>query len=220
LRQSKNKDKKMPEHKISYQTQKTYSTLNHIGEKTEYIWFVCHGIGYLSRYFIKYFSVLDADKHYIIAPQAPSKYYQDKNYKHIGASWLTREDTQMEMQNNTSYFNEIYAEEIKPHRHKKLMILGYSQGVSVAMRWIAHSKIDCESLIIHSGGIPEELNKIDFEGLALKPYLVYGKSDPYINSERTEKEHQKAIRLFGDRLKVIPFEGAHEVSKQVISQFN
>jgi predicted esterase len=210
----------MPEHKISYTTQKTYSTLNEISENTEYIWFVCHGIGYLSRYFIKYFSVLDPDKHYVIAPQAPSKYYQDKNYKHIGASWLTREDTQMEMQNNTTFFNEIYKTEIQPHPQKKLIILGYSQGVSVAMRWIANSKINCESLIIHSGGIPEELKQNDFEALRLKPYLVYGKSDPYINTERAKKEHKKALALFKERLEVMLFDGVHEVSKEIILNFN
>lgn len=220
MRQSKNKDKKMPEHKISYQTQKTYSTLNEMDKNTECIWFVCHGISYLSRYFIKYFSELDTEKHYIIAPQAPSKYYQDKRYKHIGASWLTREETQMEMQNNIAFFNEIYNKEIKPHPDIKLIILGYSQGVSVAMRWIAHTKIDCESLIIHSGGIPEELKPEDFEGLSLKPYLVYGKSDPYIDSERAKTEHQKALNLFGDCLKVIAFDGVHEVSREVIKHFD
>lgn len=210
----------MPEHKISYTTQKTYSTLNQITDKTEYIWFVCHGIGYLSRYFIRYFSELDSEQHYIIAPQAPSKYYQDKNYKHIGASWLTREETNMEMQNNVAYFDEIYKKEIQPQHDKKLVILGYSQGVSVAMRWITQSKIHCDTLIIHSGGIPEELESDNFKDLKFKPYLVYGKSDPYINTERAEKEHKKATNLFGNRLEVIPFEGEHEVSREIIKRFN
>jgi predicted esterase len=210
----------MPEHKISYTTQKTYSTLNEINEKTEYIWFVCHGIGYLSRYFIKYFSELNAMKHYIIAPQAPSKYYQDKNYKHIGASWLTREETKMETQNNINYFDEIFQKEIQLHQDKKLIILGYSQGVSVAMRWIANSKVKCDKLLIHSGGIPEELKASDFKGFQFDPYLIYGKSDPYIDNKRAEIEQQKAYKLFDNRLKIIPFDGAHEVSKEVISKFN
>ncbi|NBC57653.1 MAG: esterase, partial [Bacteroidetes bacterium] len=181
----------MPEHKISYSTQKTYSTLNQLTDKTENIWFVCHGLGYLSRYFIEYFSVLDSDKNYIIAPQAPSKYYQDKNFKHIGASWLTREETQLEMENIKAYFDAIYEKEIQSYPDKKLIVLGYSQGVSVAMRWIAQSKINCDKLLIHSGGIPEELETKDFEGLKFKPYLIYGKSDPYITKERAQLETQK-----------------------------
>lgn len=210
----------MPEHKISYTTQKTYSTLNEMSENTEYIWFVCHGIGYLSRYFIRYFSGLNPEKHFIIAPQAPSKYYQDKNYKYIGASWLTREETVLEMQNIKAYFDAIYQEKIKPYSNKKLMILGYSQGVSVAMRWMVQSKISCDKLLIHSGGIPEELTAKDFEGLQFKPYLIYGKSDPYINTERVKVELKKAKQLFGKKLKVIPFEGEHVVSKEVIQSFD
>jgi predicted esterase len=88
------------------------------------------------------------------------------------------------------------------------------------MRWIANSKIDCDSLIIHSGGIPEELKSNDFSDLNFKPYLVYGKSDPYIDSERAKIEFEKASELFGSELEVIPFEGKHEVSREVIAKFN
>jgi predicted esterase len=210
----------MPEHKISYTTQKTYSTLNDMTDKTEYIWFVCHGIGYLSRYFINYFDGLNPQKHFIIAPQAPSKYYQDKQYKYIGASWLTREETALEMQNIKAYFDAIYAEHIKPYPDKKLIVLGYSQGVSVAMRWISGSKINCDKLLIHSGGIPEELTAQDFEALDFRPHLIYGNSDPYINAERAKTELKKAKNLFGKKLEVMPFEGKHVVSREVINSFD
>ena len=210
----------MPEHKISYSTQKTYSTLNQLTDKTENIWFVCHGLGYLSRYFIEYFSVLDSDKNYIIAPQAPSKYYQDKNFKHIGASWLTREETQLEMQNIKAYFNAIYEKEIQSYPDKKLIVLGYSQGVSVAMRWIAQSKINCDKLLIHSGGIPVELCVKDFKVLSFKAYLIYGKSDPYITENRAQQEIQKAENLFGNDFEVLAFEGKHEVNQEILKTFD
>lgn len=210
----------MLEHQISYSTQKTYSTLNQLTDKTEKIWLVCHGLGYLSRYFIKYFSVLNSQKNYILAPQAPSKYYQDQNFKRIGASWLTREDTQLEMQNIKAYFDAIYHKEIQPYSEKKLIVLGYSQGVSVAMRWVAQSKINCDTLLMHSGGIPVELKAEDFKDLDFKPYLIYGKSDPYITEERALLENQKAQNLFGSKLSVKPFEGKHEVSQEILKSFD
>jgi len=210
----------MPEHKISFSTEKTYSTLNQLTDKTENIWLACHGLGYLSRYFIKYFSVLNPDKNYIIAPQAPSKYYQDQNFKRIGASWLTREETQLEMQNIIAYFDAVYQKEIQPNTDKELIILGYSQGVSVAMRWIAQSKINCDTLLMHSGGIPVELEAKNFKGLNFKPYLIYGKSDPYITKERAHQEVEKAEKLFGNQLKVLAFEGKHEVSQDILKTFD
>ena len=60
---------------VSYTTQNTYLTQNKLGPKTKNVWLVFHGIGYLSRYFVKYFNGLDPEENYIIVPQAPSKYY-------------------------------------------------------------------------------------------------------------------------------------------------
>ena len=141
---------------VLYTSKNTYSTLNNFTEKTKNVWLVFHGLGYLSKYFINYFSELDSEENYIIAPQAPSKYYQDRRFKHVGASWLTRENTLMETENVLNYIDAIYENEIS-EKPKNLIILGYSQGLSVASRWVAQRKIQCDKLILHSGGIPHEL---------------------------------------------------------------
>jgi len=64
------------EKKVIYSSSNTYSVLNNYTKKTKNVWIVFHGLGYLSKYFIKYFSKVNAEENYIIAPQAPSKYYQ------------------------------------------------------------------------------------------------------------------------------------------------
>ncbi len=84
---------------VEYTSTNTYSTLNNLTSETKTVWLVCHGIGYLSRYFIRLFDSLDPQKNYIIAPQAPSKYYKDDNYRKVGASWLTKENTLIDTQN-------------------------------------------------------------------------------------------------------------------------
>jgi hypothetical protein len=63
------------ERDISYHISNTYSTLNELTSSTKNVWFVCHGMGYLSKYFIRYFKNLNTEENYIIAPQAQSKYY-------------------------------------------------------------------------------------------------------------------------------------------------
>ncbi|NNL82566.1 MAG: esterase, partial [Winogradskyella sp.] len=80
------------EKEISYKTSNSYSTLNTLTSKTKNVWFVCHGMGYLSRFFLKYFKELDSETNYIIAPQAPSKYYIQPKM-HVGANWLTKDNT-------------------------------------------------------------------------------------------------------------------------------
>ena len=136
----------------AYTSTNTYRTLNNLTEKTKNVWMVFHGMGYLSKYFINYFSELDADENYIIAPQAPSKYYQGKDFKHVGASWLTRENTMTETQNILNYVDAVYKKE-SIESFPNLIVMGYSQGVSIATRWVASREIQCNKLILHSGGI-------------------------------------------------------------------
>ncbi len=201
------------EKEVSYLNNNTYTTLNSLTEKTKNIWFVCHGLGYLSRYFIKYFEGLDPEENYIIAPQAPSKYYQGKDFRHVGASWLTKENTVFETRNILNYLESVYSQEQLKHS-SNLIVLGFSQGVSVATRWVAHHKMNCKALIMHSGGIPKELQKQDFEFLdpQTKVYLLYGTKDEFITEERATAEREKATELFGNKLIINSFEGTHEVN--------
>jgi predicted esterase len=207
------------EKQVNYPATNTYSTLNNYTEKTRNIWLVCHGIGYLSSYFINYFDHLDPETNYIIAPQAPAKYYQDKSYKYIGASWFTRRDLEQETQNVIKYLNAVYSAEIEPKRNEntKLLLFGYSQGVSAITRWAAASKIDCASLLLHSGGLPDELKAADFKNSqAQRVVLTYGDEDEYLTEKRMEKEMLKYNAIWGKQLKTEQFRGKHEVNRAFI----
>ncbi|MGM5471135.1 alpha/beta hydrolase [Flavobacteriaceae bacterium LMO-SS05] len=201
---------------ISYTTTNSYSTLNSLTDQTKTVWFVCHGMGYLSRYFLNYFKDLDATENYIIAPQAQSKYYIPPKFKHVGASWLTKENTIKETENVMRYFDAVFEAEALP-KDKDLIVLGYSQGVSVAMRYLAKRQLSCSQLILHSGGIPKELTAADFKFLKAKVSLVYGTDDEYLNEDRILEEKNRAFELFGDAVSIIPFEGKHEVHVEFIN---
>lgn len=205
------------EKEIGYQTKNSYSTLNTLTEDTKTVWFVCHGMGYLSRYFLKYFKGLNVKENYIIAPQAPSKYYIQPKM-HVGANWLTKDETKVGMQNILNYFDAIFETEVIP-QDKNLIILGYSQGVSVAMRYMVFRKLQCSQLILHSGGIPKELIATDFEYLnsSTSVKLIYGTSDEYLDEERIESESDRAIELFGSKVQFLPFDGTHVVNVDLIN---
>ncbi|WP_405225802.1 alpha/beta hydrolase [Dokdonia sp. Asnod1-B02] len=205
----------MIEKNIPYTHTNTYSTLNELSEKTKNIWFVFHGMGYLSRYFINYFKELPPEENYIIAPQAPSKYYQDKRFKYVGASWLTKENTETEKDNVFNYLDELWYTELATIDKSavNVIMMGYSQGVSIVTRWIASRKIDCSYLLLHSGAIPAELNPTDFEHLSTTTPVtyIYGDKDEYITEARVTEQHLNGSALFGNRLEVVVFSGIHEV---------
>ncbi|MAB58560.1 MAG: esterase [Aequorivita sp.] len=202
---------------VTYTTTNTYHTLNELTEKTKNVWMVFHGMGYLSKYFINYFSELNAEENFIIAPQAPSKYYQGNDFKHVGASWLTRENTQLETQNILKYIDAIYEKELA-ETTANLIVMGYSQGVSIATRWVASRKVQCDKLILHSGGIPNELQPNDFEFLKTDAEVIYlyGNKDQYITEARETEEKLKGTKLFQDRLNIEVFDGIHEVNRELL----
>jgi len=204
------------EKEISYNITNTYSTLNTLTEKTKNVWFVCHGIDYLSRYFLKYFEELNPKENYIIAPQASSKHYLGNNYKHVGASWLTKENTNIEIENVMRNFDAIFEAEHIP-RNANLIILGYSQGVSVALRYVAKRQLQCSHLVMMSGGIPNELAAEDFKFLNAKVFFMFGNNDEYVNDERLKLEEIKVDRLFGNAINIITFDGKHEVNTDFIN---
>lgn len=204
------------EKEISYQITNSYSTLNTLTKSTKNVWFICHGMGYLSRYFLKYFKELNADENYIIAPQAASKYYIRSDFKHVGASWLTKENTKKDTENVLNNFDAILkAENIS--NNTNLIVFGYSQGVSVAVRYVAKRQLQCTQLVLHSGGIPKELEAKDFSFLNAKVSLIYGTDDEYLTDKRLQIETKKANLLFKDNLNVIMFNGKHEVNTDIIN---
>jgi predicted esterase len=206
---------------VVYSTKNTYETLNQLTDKTKNVWVVLHGIGYLSRYFIKYFDQLPADENYIITPQAPSKYYLKNEYKHVGASWLTKEKTVMETANVLNYLDAVLEKEQLP-QHLNFIVFGYSQGVSVATRWVAKRKLRCDRLILHSGGLPRELKAEDFSFLSengTKVTAIVGDNDEYIDAEILKSEAQRMETLFDGQAEQIIFEGKHEVKKELLIQF-
>lgn len=204
------------EKEISYQSTNSYSTLNTFNSNTKNVWLVFHGMSYLSRYFLKNFKGLDAEENYIIAPQAPSKSYIQPAFKHVGATWLTKENTPAETENIMRYIDAVLKVERIPN-HVKFIVLGYSQGVSIAMRYLAKRKLHCNTLVLMSGGIPKELVKEDFKFLNANVKHIYGIHDEYLDEERMHFETSRIKELFDDRVKIIPFDGKHIVNVELIN---
>lgn len=208
------------EKQVSYTTTNTYKTLNTLTNKTKRVWIVLHGIGYLSKYFIKYFDELSADENYIIAPQAPSKYYLKNQYKYVGASWLTKENTVIETNNVLAYLDSVVAAE-NISDSCELLIFGFSQGVSIATRWVTSRQLKCAKLVLYAGGIPKELTSKDFIFLnkqQTEVSIIVGNKDQYLTREILKSETQRIEELFQGKAKQQIFEGGHEVKKELINQ--
>lgn len=205
--------------KVSYSTTNTYETLNTLSDTTKNVWLVFHGMGFLSKFFLRYFDGLIPEENYIIAPQAPSKYYLKNEFKHVGASWLTKENTVEEFKNVSAYIQKVLEAENIP-QHMNLIVLGFSQGVSIATRYLAKTKLNCNSLVMYAGGLPNELKASDFAYLLdknTKITCIVGDTDEYLIPEKMILEKRKLNELFKGKAELIIFKGGHEMKKDIIS---
>lgn len=210
---------KTEEKHVFYRATNTYSTLNAFSEQTKNVWMVFHGMGFLSRYFLTHFRTLSSNENYLIAPQAPSKYYQRSNFKYVGASWLTKENTVEETENVLRYMDAVYAEE-GPFPSKRLIFFGFSQGVSICLRWLVSRKIKPDLLVLYAGGLPKELVPSDCAFLAGVPIkIIYADQDQFLTPDRLKQERIRTEQLFNRaKVETLFFHGKHEIKEEVIEQ--
>ncbi len=205
----------------TYTTTNSYSTMNMCTDKTKNVWLVFHGIGYLSEFFIKYFRDLNPEENYIICLQAPSKYYKDtKTYDQVGACWLTRENTDIDIENVLNYVDAVVNQELRMNASQQLIVLGYSQGVSIASRWVGRRQRVCNKLILVSGGIPTEFVSENFDHCkGLKVIHTVGACDPLFSKAEVKNQEDYIFSLFGDRLTICNHDKGHKIDKILFSKY-
>jgi predicted esterase len=199
----------------------SYHTLGQLDKHTEQIWIVCHGYGQLSKYFIRKFGVLDNGKNYVIAPGGLHRFYQKGFAGRVGASWMTSEQREIDIENYLTYLNGIYEKELQEVdlNQVKINVLGFSQGAATVSRFIAQPHIRFHRLILWAGLFPPDLNMtLTQEQLKGKEtLLVYGLQDSLIDHESLLTQKQIVDKL-GIEAQTITFEGVHEVEPEVLKQ--
>ncbi|UZR93241.1 alpha/beta hydrolase [Chondrinema litorale] len=204
---------------INFQTH--YETWGNPGEEIKYIWIACHGYGQLAKHFMRRFDVLNPDENYVIIPQGLSRFYLSSDYTHIGASWMTKEKRDVDIHNQHQYLNAVFEQEMKQFENQevKLVLFGFSQGVSTVWRWAVQKRLTFSKLVMWAGEFPRELNAemLGFVPEEAKLYFVIGTEDQYYDPDRIQLLSKKMTQLC-KKPETILFEGKHEVNRDIILQ--
>ncbi len=203
---------------ITVPIQTPYHTLNTLTDRTETVWFVCHGQGQLAEYFIKKFEGLDPKKNFIIAPQGISKYYLNGFTGRVGASWMTKEDRLTEIDNQQTLLQAIWDKEVGKDHGKRVIFFGFSQGVATISRFAAFSKIPFDSLVLWSGGFPLDIPSGSFTHLKGHEVVYYftGNDDPYYKPEMLHTQTDLVKLAMGKEPTTTFFDGGHTVIPELL----
>lgn len=215
----------MEERKIRFDFEARYYTAGILSARTRQVWVVIHGYGQLAQYFLKKFEPLTEKEVFIIAPEGLSRFYLSelthtgRADNRVGATWMTRENRLMDIDNYIQYLDTIYNEELKG-ASVPVTLLGFSQGCATVCRWALDGHPKFNRLILWAGLFPPDMDfKKGHDVFADKEtYMVIGEQDPFLSTERMAEFDALTAKL--DVLpKKLTFPGKHELNLELLKKF-
>ena len=151
-----------------------------------------------------------------MAPEGLSRFYIDREQREkVGASWMTREDRLVEIDDHVAYLDALHAEMRGTlGRDVPVTALGFSQGVATVARWAAGGRVPVARVIFWGGTLPPELDLAVFGRCEVT--LVCGTQDPLITPKVLRKEEER-LQSAGVRYELVAFDGGHDVLPEVLA---
>ena len=200
-----------------------YYTLGAAGPETRAVWIVCHGYGNLAGEFIARFAPVDDGVRLIVAPEALNRYYVDTRpgasaTSLVGATWMTKEDRSSEIGDQITYLDTLYGTIFRDVAREgvRVTVLGFSQGVATAARWLSHSRLRVDRAIFWAGAIPDDVPLgADSALRRAEIVMVFGARDEYATAERVARQ-TAAFRAADKLFTQIEFDGGHRLDDDVL----
>jgi len=185
-------------------------------------WFVLHGYGQLARRFLRRFQTLDDGTRRVVAPEGLSRFYAGNEAgRHgpgsvVGATWMTREDREHEIDDYVDYLDRLDATvgaELPGDVPRT--VLGFSQGVATAARWTVLGVIRPARLVLWGDFLPPDL---DLERARqawerTDVVLVRGSRDRALADSARARSEADALSAAALTVREIAYAGGHDIDQ-------
>ncbi len=204
-------------HHLTVSRTARYLTLGRSDEPFDDVWFLFHGYGQLASEFLGYARALARTGRLLVVPEALSRFYHE-DHQRVGASWMTREDRLAEIDDYLSYLDLLQARIFASldRARTRLRVLGYSQGVATAARWVTRAGAEAVELVAWGSPLPQDLDEASLRRLGrMKLTLVAGTRDPFLTDQHLEQQ-SALLRSHGVAFEVKRFEGGHRLDDDTL----
>jgi predicted esterase len=191
------------------------------------IWFACHGYGQLAGYFARHFESLDDGTRLIVVPEALSRFYfGEARGQHgadamVGATWMTREDREREIEDHVRYLDALYlaVRRERGRARARVVVLGFSQGVATVCRWLTRGSARADRLVLWAGRMPADLFPLPAESplRSLSLTMVVGSGDDYV-PPLAASEQEALLRSEKLAFEMCRFDGGHTMDEGMLRQ--
>jgi predicted esterase len=209
----------MIEKHIKYTTKARYYTSNEKEGPVDQVIYVLHGYGQLAYYFLRKFRPFFNDRVVFVAPEAPYRYYLNRNSGRVGATWMTKEDRLTDIENYVSYLEALHSEIMNRYQPRKITVLGFSQGAATASRWVAQGKILPDRFILWASVFPPDMDySFDIPKLnRSEVFMVCGSRDEFIDDDKW-KSHTDFLIESGLHFIEKRFDGTHDIDIRTLGE--
>jgi predicted esterase len=185
-----------------------YLSENHSRNKKLLI--ALHGYGQLAQYFAKKFNQLPED-YALLVPEGMHRFYLQGTSGRVGASWMTKEGRELDIEDNLNYLNQLLSHVMETHVFEEIYLLGFSQGGATAARWYHQGPSRFQQFILWSSIFPPDIEKPNqLEG---NRHFVLGTDDPFYTTENQEKECAYFSEL---GYHIHRFKGKHDIDSKTL----
>ncbi|WP_192823609.1 alpha/beta hydrolase [Rufibacter sp. LB8] len=190
-----------------------------LSSDTRHLWIVCHGYGQLAKYFIRHFEGLHDPETVVIAPEALSRFYLKDFNGRVGATWMTKEERLLEIEDYIRYLNLVREQAMALAPNAQLHVLGFSQGAATVCRWLAQAQWPVAQLILWAGVFPEDMEMAQAKSALgnAKITYVYGLQDQFVSDEKVQAQLTR-VREAGLEPSILTFTGKHELNADILLQ--
>jgi predicted esterase len=211
------------EHHITVSRTARYVVLGGAEGSVRDLWVACHGYGNRAARFARDFEPIASDTLRIVVPEALSRFYLDAHdlaghrEARVGASWMTREDRQAEINDYVEYLNAVWRLASGSDAGVRLTVLGFSQGAATAARWCVLGAAKADRLILWGGAAPRDiLSGATLEKLRdIDIVLVAGMEDRYATDDAISNE-LNVLRAHDLQPRTVRFDGAHHIDARTL----
>ena len=169
-----------------------------------------HGYGQLAQYFARKFNQLPAD-YALLVPEGMHRFYLEGSSGRVGASWMTKEARETDIEDNLRNLNQLLSHIMEKHVFEEICLLGFSQGGATAARWYYQGPSRFQQFILWASVFPPDIEKpIQSAG---KNHFVLGTEDPYYSEENQASECAYFSEL---GFHIHRFEGKHDIDQATL----
>lgn len=205
-------------HHITVPRTARYITQGEI-ESAQEVWFVLHGYSMLAASLLRWFEPAARPGRLLVAPEALSRaYFEEKGTRRVGASWMTKEDRDAEIEDYVRYLDLMAARVLAGvPGQPRIEVHGFSQGTATACRWVAFGNPAVDRLMLWSGLVPPDL-PLDRYGPVLSRSgleMAFGSRDQFISPDDVDRE-QARLAAAGLTPRIHRFDGGHRVDRATL----